>query len=151
MTSVVKAFDPGTVLLAKHAQHVVLVHFPIALFVTGVVLAWAGRWTRREALSEAGYYNLLIAAVSTLPVVATGLLAWQLQLEGERLKGILLLHLVLGCLSSGLICAVWWLHFRARRPGARLPRYLAIIETVGLIAVGTTGHLGGFLSGVSGG
>jgi uncharacterized membrane protein len=151
VTSLAKAFDPGTALLAKHAQHVVLVHFPIALFITGVALDWAGRWTRREALTEAGYYNLLIAAVSTLPVVATGLLAWQLQLEGQRLKGILLLHLVLGCLSSALICAVWWLHFRARRPGAPLPRYLAIIETIGLIAVGTTGHLGGFLSGVSGG
>ena len=151
MTSIAKAFDPGTVLLAKHAQHVVLVHFPIALFITGVALAWAGRWTQREALSKAGYYNLLIAAVSTLPVVATGLLAWQLQLEGERLKGLLLLHLLLGSLSSVLIWAVWWLHLRARQPGARLPRYLAVIETAGLAAVGLTGHLGGFLSGVSGG
>ena len=57
MTSVAKAFDPGTVLLAKHAQHVVLVHFPIALFITGVALGWAGRWTRREALAQAGYYS----------------------------------------------------------------------------------------------
>ena len=30
-------FDLRTVLLAKHAQHVVLIHFPIALFITGVV------------------------------------------------------------------------------------------------------------------
>ena len=29
-------FDPKSVLLAKHAQHVVLIHFPIALFVAGV-------------------------------------------------------------------------------------------------------------------
>jgi hypothetical protein len=28
-------FDPKTVLLAKHAQHVVLIHFPIALFLVG--------------------------------------------------------------------------------------------------------------------
>jgi uncharacterized membrane protein len=151
VTSVAKAFDPGTVLLARHAQHVVLVHFPIALFITGVALDWAGRWSRRGVLKEAGYYNLLIAAASTLPVVATGLLAWQMQLEGQRLKGILLLHLVLGCVSSGLICAVWWLHFCARRPGADLPKYLAMIEGLGLLAVGLTGHLGGFLSGVNGG
>jgi uncharacterized membrane protein len=151
VSGLTKAFDPGTVLLAKHAQHVVLVHFPIALFITGVILAWAGRWTRRGSLAEAGYYNLMIAAVSTLPVVATGLLAWQLQLEGERLKGLLLWHLVLGCLSSLLICTVWWLHSRARRSGAKAPRYLALIEVVGLLTVGLTGHLGGFVSGVSGG
>jgi uncharacterized membrane protein len=151
VTSLTKAFDPGTVLLAKHAQHVVLVHFPIALFITGVAFDWAGRWTRREALAEAGYYNLLIAAASTLPVVATGLLAWQLQLEGQRMKGLLLLHLVLGCLSSVLIWAVWWLHFRARRPGACLPRHVVVIEGAGLVVIGLTGHLGGFLTGVSGG
>lgn len=150
MTSVAKAFDPGTVLLARHAQHVVLVHFPIALFITGVALHWPGRWTRRGVLSEAGYYNLLIVPISTLPVLATRLPGWQLQLEGERLKGLLLLHLVLGCPSSLLICAVWWLHFRSRRPGARLPPYLGLIEGVGLLVVGLTGHIGGFVSGVSG-
>jgi len=151
MTGVATALDPSTVLLAKHAQHVVLVHFPIALFITGVAFDWAGRWTKRKGLAEAAYYNLLIAAVSTLPVVFTGLLAWQFQLEGQRLKGILLLHLVLGWTSTVLICAVWWLHFRARRRGAAVPGYLRMIECVAVAAVGLTGHLGGFLSGVSGG
>ena len=151
MTSIGKAFDPATVLLAKHAQHVVLVHFPIALFITGVAFDWASQWTRRNALAEAAYYNLLIAAASTLPVVVTGVLAWQLQLEGQRLKGILLLHLVMGWTSTVLICAVWWTHFRARRRGLALPGYLRIIECMAVVAVALTGHLGGFLSGVSGG
>ena len=150
MSGIARAFDPGTVLLAKHAQHVVLVHFPIALFITGVALDWVGRWTRRAGLAEAGYYNLMIAAVSTLPVVATGLLAWQLQLEGQRLKGLLLMHLVLGCVSSVLILGVWWLHFRSRRLGTSLPKYVALVEAAGLLTVGLTGHLGGFVSGVSG-
>jgi len=30
-------FDLKTVLFAKHAQHVVLIHFPIALFIIGVL------------------------------------------------------------------------------------------------------------------
>jgi uncharacterized membrane protein len=150
VTSVAKAFDPGTVLLAKHAQHVVLVHFPIALFITGVAFDWAALWTRRKALADAAYYNLLIAAASTLPVVVTGLLAWQWQLEGERLKGILLLHLAMGWGSTALICAVWWLHFRARRQGGVAPGYLRVLEVVAVAAVALTGHLGGFLSGVSG-
>jgi len=149
VTGVARAFDPQTALLAKHAQHVVLVHFPIALYLTGVAFDWAGRWTRRKVLSETAYYNLLIAAVSTLPVLATGLLAWQFQLEGQRLKGVLLLHLVLGCISSLLICAVWWLHFRARRRGTAMSGYLWMVEAAGVAVVGLTGHLGGFLAGVN--
>jgi uncharacterized membrane protein len=46
-------FDLKSALLAKHAQHVVLVHFPIALFLTGVAFDFAGRWTRRKSLEAA--------------------------------------------------------------------------------------------------
>jgi len=151
VTGLAKAFDPGTALLAKHAQHVVLVHFPIALFIAGVALDWVGRWTKRATLTDAAYYNLLIAAVSTLPVVVTGLLAWQFQLEGQLLKGILLLHLALGSISSVLIWTVWWLHFRARSRAVAMPRFLRTVECLAVLTVGLTGHLGGFLSGVSGG
>ena len=150
MTSLSKVFDPQTVLLAKHAQHVVLVHFPIGLFLTGVAFDWAARWTRRQSLSEAAYYNLLVAAASTIPVVVTGLLAWQFQLEGQRLKGILLLHLLLGSASGLLIWAVWWLHFRARRRGTAPSSFLWVLEAFGVLVVGLTGHLGGFLAGVNG-
>jgi len=149
VTSVGKAFDPETILLAKHAQHVVLVHFPIALFITGVAFDWAGLWTRRRALGEAGYYNFLIAAFSTLPVLVTGILAWRFQLEGQKLKGILLLHLIMAWISSLLIWSVWWLHFQARRRNTALPGYLWIVEGVAVAAVGLTAHLGGFLSGIN--
>src|SRR6202051_4283843 len=95
----VNPFDLKTALLAKHAQHVVLIHFPIALFITAVAFDVAGQWTKQRGLAAAVYYNLLAAAISTLPVLATGLLAWKFQLEGQKLKGILLLHLVLACVS----------------------------------------------------
>ena len=88
----VNPFDPKTALLAKHAQHVVLIHFPIALFITAVIFDLIAHWTKRRGLADAAYYNLLAAAISTLPVLATGLLAWHFQLEGQHLKGILLLH-----------------------------------------------------------
>src|SRR5215471_4676519 len=96
----VNPFDPRTVLLAKHAQHVVLVHFPIALFTAGVAFDFLALWTRRRLLAAAAYYNFLVGALSTIPVLITGLLAWQWQLEGQRLKGTLLLHLALGVGSS---------------------------------------------------
>jgi uncharacterized membrane protein len=142
-------FDPKTVMLAKHAQHVVLIHFPIALFITAAVFDFIAHWTKRRRLADAAYYNLLVAAISTLPVVATGIIAWQLQLEGQRLKGILLLHLVLAGASSVLIWLVWWLHFRARRTPESLPGYRLPIEFLAVGLVALTGYLGGFLSGVN--
>jgi hypothetical protein len=38
----INPFDLKTVFLAKHAQHVVLIHFPIALFITAVALSRSG-------------------------------------------------------------------------------------------------------------
>jgi uncharacterized membrane protein len=84
--AMVNPFDLKTTLLAKHAQHVVLIHFPIALFIAAVAFDCIAQWSKRLSLADAAYYNLLVAAVSSVPVVATGVLAWQFQLEGQKLK-----------------------------------------------------------------
>lgn len=143
-------FDIRTVLLAKHAQHVVLIHFPIALFITAVAFDLIAYRTRRRTFADAAYYNLIVAALATVPVVVTGIIAWQVQLEGQRLKGNLLLHLVLGSFSAVLICLVWWLHFRPRKKMEEPPTYRFLIEAIAVLVVMATGHLGGFLSGVNG-
>jgi len=142
-------FDLRTVVLAKHAQHVVLIHFPIALFITAVAFDLIAYWTKRRTFADAAYYNLLVAALATIPVIATGIIAWQLQLEGQKLKGNLLMHLVLGSLSGVLICLVGWLHFRPRKRNDELPAYRFAIEAVALLVVMAAAHLGGFLSGVN--
>jgi uncharacterized membrane protein len=146
-------FDLKSALMARHAQHVVLVHFPIALFIVGVAFDLAALWKNRRAFADAAYFNLSIAAIFTIPVVATGILAWQFALEGQALKGILRLHLIFALLSSTTIWAVWTLHFLARRKGAAvLPVSVRIaLEFIGVLLISITGHLGGFLSGVNGG
>jgi len=83
----VSPYDIRTVLLAKHAQHVVLIHFPIALFPVAVAFDYLAQWMKNGALAAAAYFNLLLAAVSTVPVVATGLAAWQWPSRGKRSKG----------------------------------------------------------------
>jgi uncharacterized membrane protein len=144
-------FDLKAALLAKHAQHVVLIHFPIGLFIAGVAFDFLAHWTKRQILAAAAYCNLVAAAFVTVPVLITGILAWQWQLEGQRLKGILLVHLVLGCASSIMIWVVSLVHVRSlRRPGAILPGYRLPIEAATVALVVLTGHLGGFLSGVNG-
>jgi uncharacterized membrane protein len=146
----VNPFDLKTALLAKHAQHVVLIHFPIALFISAVVFDLLAQWTKRRGLADAAYYDLLAAAISTLPALGTGVLAWQFQLEGQKLQGILLLHLMLACASAVMIWLVWWLHLRARRKAEVLPGYRFAIEFLAVAIIALTGHLGGFLSGVNG-
>jgi uncharacterized membrane protein len=150
VASMINPFDLKTALLAKHAQHVVLIHFPIALFISAVAFDLTAQWTKLRGLTDAAYYNLLVAAISTFPVLATGIVAWQFQLEGQKLKGALLLHLVLACISSATIWLVWWLHFCARRRAEALSVYRLGIEIVGVCIIAFTGYMGGFLSGVNG-
>ena len=144
-------FHIKAVFFVKHAQHVMLIHFPIALFIIGVLFDFLAQWKKKSLLAVAAYYNLLVAAIATIPVIVTGILAWQWELEGQRLKGILLMHLVLGCTSSVLIWAVFFIHWRVRRRHQEsLPKYRLALEAFAILIVVLTGHLGGFLSGVNG-
>jgi uncharacterized membrane protein len=142
-------FDLKSVLLARHAQHVVLIHFPIALFLVSVAFDLVAARLSKAAFATVAYYNLTVAAVSSIPAVATGLMAWHWQLEGQRLKGSLLLHLLLGLASTVLIWLVWWIHFRSRKPERTLPLYRLPLEIAAAAVVALTAHLGGFLSGVN--
>ena len=146
----VNPFDPRTVLLAKHAQHVVLVHFPIALFIVGVAFDLLSRSQRASQLGAAAYLNLSAAAIFVLPVIASGVLAWQLVLNGKPLKGLLLWHFLAACLAAAMIEASWCVHWRSRKAGRRdLPRYRLTLEVVGVALIALTAHLGGFLSGIN--
>ena len=144
-----KAFDPRTIIFARHAQHVVLVHFPIAAFITAVAFDYAWQLTKKPAIADVAYFNLVIAAASTIPVIVTGLGAWQWALEGQPLKGVLLLHLLFGSASTALIAVSCWIHWRQRRRDAALPLYRLPVEAVGVTVVALAGHLGGVLAGLS--
>jgi uncharacterized membrane protein len=150
---VVNPFDPKTALLAKHAQHVVLVHFPIALFLSGVIFDLVARVTKTEskaAPATASRLNMIAAAIAVLPTLLSGLAAWQWQLAGHKLKGLLLFHLVLGCASGLLICLVAWIRFQRRKVSdLSLPAYYLPLELLTAIVVALTAHIGGFLSGVN--
>jgi uncharacterized membrane protein len=146
----VHPFDLNNTLLAKHAQHVVLIHFPIALLITGAAFDLIGQWTKRRGLAEAAYLNFLAAVISTIPTLATGFLAWRFALEGQKVKGILLEHMVLAWTSSLLIWLIWAVHFRARKRPQMPPAYRLWIELAAVAVIALTGHLGGFLSGVNG-
>lgn len=144
-------FDWRTVLFAKHAQHVALVHFPIALIVTAVAFDWLALRKQNPALLRAAYYTVIAAALAAVPTVATGLLAWQLQFEGQHLRKTLKLHMLLALASSVLIWVVCWLHIREQTaPRAIASKIRLAVELFAVALTLLTGHLGGFVSGVNG-
>jgi uncharacterized membrane protein len=146
----VNPFDLRTILLAKHAQHVVLIHFPIALFITGVGLDLLSRGKRESQLASAAYLNISIAAVMVVPTVLTGLLAWEFALEGEKLKGLLLFHVAAASIAALMVILSWWVHWHSRNSRSLLlPRLRIPVELVGVALIGLTAHLGGFLTGVN--
>jgi uncharacterized membrane protein len=144
----VNAFDVKAAILARHAQHPVIVHFPIALFIASAVFEIVARWRKQPVLASVAYFNLLSAAISIPFTVATGLAAWQWQLEGATLKGNLRLHLLFATTTAAIILILFWKRFRLRKNGnSPSAAYLALMA-LGLVTITVTGHLGGILSGV---
>jgi uncharacterized membrane protein len=144
-------FDLKTVILAKHAQHVALVHFPIALIFVSVAFDLISLRKQSLALLRAAYYTVIVAAISAVPTIATGILAWQLQFEGKAPKGNLKLHMILALSSSVMIWLVCWLHIKEqRKPQFNSSGVRLTVEVLAVALTMLTGHVGGFVSGVSG-
>ena len=145
-------FDLRAALFAKHAQHPVIIHFPIALFIISVGFDLLAIWRRNPALATAAYYNLLAAALTAPVAIATGLTAWQWQLEGAKLKGNVLLHLIFALSASGMIWLLCGWRVRQRRFPELTPGVIYIISSLAtVLLIALAGHLGGIVSGVEGG
>ena len=141
-------FDLKAALLAGHAQHPIIIHFPIALFIASVVFDVLAIWRKHPALAAVAYYNL-VGAAATLPLaLATGLGAWRWQLEGAALKGNLRLHLICALISASLIFLLCWSRWRLRAKGISPGKAYVGVTFLALIVIALTGHLGGILSGV---
>jgi len=143
-------FDIKAALLAGHAQHPVIIHFPIALFIASAVFDILAIWRKEPVLAAVGYFNLVGAAITVPFAIATGLAAWQWQLEGATLKGNLRLHLIFALTTAALIVGLCWKRFRLRAKGESPGASYFVVIALGLMMITLTGHLGGILSGVEG-
>ena len=141
-------FDLKAALMAGHAQHPVIIHFPIALFIASAVFDILAIWRKQPILAAVGYFNLVGAAITVPLAIATGLGAWRWQLEGATLKGNLRLHLICALTSAALIVILCWKRsrIRAKRESPRACYF--VVMALGLMMIAVTGHLGGILSGV---
>src|SRR6266513_3666950 len=141
-------FDVKAALLAGHAQHPILIHFPIGLFIASVVFDLLAVWRKQPIFAAVAYYNLLGAALTIPFAIATGFGAWHWQLEGAAIKGNLRLHLICALTSALLIFFLSWVRLRLRAKGRSPNVSYWAVTVVTLMLITLTGHLGGILSGV---
>ena len=144
----VNPFDLKAALLARHAQHPVIIHFPIGLFIASVVFDLLAVWRKQPILASVAYYNLLGDALTLPLAIVTGLGAWQWQLEGATLKGNLRLHMICAVTSALLIFFLCWMRSRLRAKNIPPGVSYVAVTLFALMAITLTGHLGGIVSGV---
>src|SRR2546421_9702439 len=96
-------FDLKAALLAGHAQHPVIIHFPIALFIASAVFEVMAVWRKKSVFATVAYYNLLRAALTVPLAIATGLGAGPWQPASATPQGNLLLHIMCALTSASLI------------------------------------------------
>lgn len=135
--------------------HPIVVHFPIALFLTGFALDVVGHLFQREALKRAGLILVVLGAVGALAAMLTGQFAEEsaeagLSAAGERVLdqhedlGRLTAYLLLAVAGIRLILATNWLSRWRWVAGAALAMYL-IAGIVGAGTLTATGYYGGEL------
>lgn len=130
--------------IPDYAFHPAIVHFPIALFIAGWLLDAIGFLRKDKNLLIAGWFNLALAAASSLAAVASGLAA--LIFMGMSLQGTVLTHMLLALLTTVMMWAMFGLrayrHEKMTAP-ARVAYYVLAVVT--LVTISYVGHLGGQL------
>lgn len=126
--------------------HPMMVHFPLALTLTGFLCLLFSRLLQRSqdsSLAACGHWNLILGAIAALLTLGTGLgAAWHLHLYGD-LQYSVSRHMIWAVSTSQLLAllALWRaLIIPAKKPPGPLFLALLCIACGGLIV---TGYYGG--------
>lgn len=128
----------------KNGFHPAIVHFPIALFLAALLLDFIGLVKRNQNFLLAGWYNMILAAASSLAGVASGILA--MSLSGFPFKGTMREHIIY---AGAATIAMWiMVAMRVHRHEkmnliARLIYYA--LAVIGMLTISWAGHVGGVL------
>jgi uncharacterized membrane protein len=129
-------------IIPKNAFHPAIVHFPIALFLGGILLDAVGYRRRNTTLLWAGWYNLLFASITTFAALISGYVATLFM--KIPIAGLIQEHMIYALGSTVLMWAM--VGIRARRheklQGGLLGVYFAI-ALVSVFLISWSGHLGG--------
>lgn len=135
--------------------HPIVVHFPIALFLTGFALDVIGHFSQGETLKRASLILIVLGALGALAAMLTGQFAEEAAEEVLSTKGVgvldqheglgkLTAYLLLAVAAIRLILATSWLSKWRWAAGIALGVYL-VAGALGVGALTATGYYGGEL------
>ena len=126
----------------KNGFHPAIVHFPIALFIAALLLDLVGIVRNNPKFLVAGWYNLLMAAVSSFAGITTGLLA--LFTMGLHFKGLIFQHLITAILATIIMWILVILRVGKHDKMTQNQRIVYFVFALaGMILISISGHLGG--------
>ena len=133
-----------TSFIPKNGFHPAIVHFPIALFIGGLLLDALGLWKKNKTLLHAGWYNIIMGAVTAVGGIASGILA--MIMSNFPLNGKVLEHVIFALVS----CVCMWIMVLLRvhkhekmQLGTRVIYY--ILAVAAFVLISWAGHVGGEL------
>ena len=128
--------------------HPMVVHFPIALLIVGLLAETIGLFTQKEFFSKTGFYLLILGTVGVITAYFTGQSAGDGITETGALKQALELH------EDAAVLSVWLIAGAAvvRIALVLLKKYSGLFKGVafvlfllGVLSIARTGYYGGEL------
>ena len=129
--------------------HAVLVHFPIALFSTGLFFDILARLLKNEELEHAGFWTMFMGLIASPFTIIAGIIAFII-IEGSILDLIQFQHGILEIISTFFLLILFWVRIKFeldfRYSSLKRNLYLCLqIVAVGILFYGA--HLGTITAG----
>ncbi|HRI45201.1 MAG TPA: hypothetical protein PLL78_11625 [Fimbriimonadaceae bacterium] len=126
----------------KNGYHPAIVHFPIGLFIGGLVLDAIGLLKGIKAMLLAGWYNIVLAAISSMGGIASGL--WAMSLMKLPYRGLIFDHLLYAIGSTAIMWTLVAMRVH-RHEKMNLPMRVVyyLLAAACLVTISWAGHLGG--------
>lgn len=129
-------------IIPKNFFHPAVVHFPIALFIGGLALDFLGLVFKRKELLLAGYFNIVMAGITSLGGLVTGFGAMYVQ--KVPFHGLIFEHMELA-ISSVVLIGIMIAMRVHRHEKMHLPTRIIyyILAALCFVLISYAGHLGG--------
>lgn len=124
--------------IAGHPIHPSLIPIPIGVLPASYVLDILAMMTDSDALADAAYYNMLIGCAGAVPAAITGYMDYQKMGEKDPAHETAMTH---GLANAGIMI-LYGINLWVRRNNRR-SRLGFILSTIGTLALGFSGYLGG--------
>ena len=126
--------------------HPITVHFTIALFTMAVIFEGLGWLFKKESLKNAGWWNLLFAALAAIVSILTGLKAASTAPHDDAFHRIMEIHETLGFVALAVIIGLFvWRSIAKGKFAAKLLYAYLVLAAGGLAVMFAGGYFGGEL------